>query len=472
MTKRTKQKEKVVLPLILAVALTMRLAQWETAEASFFVLAGYALFGRAQAIQALFLSWLFSSLSQGVTPDASWSIGPFTVMAGAAMSVFLRSSLVKGSVRLYWPVILTLLLGLFVVLHSLLFSPFKDVSILKAVSWMLVMSTLLAAWAGLDLDAQERLEHQLFGGLIAISLLSLPLLATDIGYLRDGYGFQGILNHPQAFGQMEALLVAWLIGRFAERHLPWWQVGILTTCLILVVLSAARTAGGALVLGVALPLILFLLVKPSIVWPRLLRLGMGRMALVAIVAAGMLFAALVGYWTTEQLGEYLTKRSGASGVLEAANLSRGGIFYSMIDNIEQHPLRGIGFGIGSDPWMMAITHHPLYGLPTSAPIEKAVMPVAVMEELGIPGFVLVAAWMWMLLRSAARAGIVRLVVITTALLINFGEFVFFSPGGLGLLLLVLVAWTASYRADTRSAAEYMVYREQTKHHVQGRVLAD
>jgi hypothetical protein len=86
-------------------------------------------FGRAQAIQALFLSWLFSSLSPAVTPDATWSIGPYTVIAGAAMSVFLRSSLVKGTCRLYWPVILTLFLGLFVVLHSVLFSPFKDVSI-------------------------------------------------------------------------------------------------------------------------------------------------------------------------------------------------------------------------------------------------------------------------------------------------------------------------------------------------------
>jgi hypothetical protein len=134
----------------------------------------------------------------------------------------------------------------------------------------------------------------------------------------------------------------------------------------------------------------------------------------------------------------------------------------MLDNIEQQPLSGIGFGIGSDPWMMAIKRHPLYGLPTSAPIEKAVMPIAVMEELGIPGFLLVAAWTWMLLRRAARVGIDRLVVITTALLINFGEFVFFSPGGLGMLLLIMVAWAATYPADTRLATKYVTYRVQTK----------
>lgn len=41
------------------------------------------------------------------------------------------------------------------------------------------------------------------------ALLSLPLLVHPLGYLRNGTGFQVILNHPQVFGPTMALLCAW-----------------------------------------------------------------------------------------------------------------------------------------------------------------------------------------------------------------------------------------------------------------------
>jgi hypothetical protein len=48
------------------------------------------------------------------------------------------------------------------------------------------MSTLLAAWSGLGLMRKSDWST-VIRRTIAI-LLSLPLLAIDIGYLRDGYG--------------------------------------------------------------------------------------------------------------------------------------------------------------------------------------------------------------------------------------------------------------------------------------------
>jgi hypothetical protein len=72
------------------------------------------------------------------------------------------------------------------------------VSILKAVSWLLVTITLFAAWGGLDMDGRFEIENRVFGGLIVIMIASLPLLLVpSIGYAINGTGFQGILNHPQ-----------------------------------------------------------------------------------------------------------------------------------------------------------------------------------------------------------------------------------------------------------------------------------
>jgi len=203
------------------LAFGLRLASPTTADASYLLLGTFALTGRVQAIQALALSWLFTMLSPGIAPTAEYaSIGRYGVIAGAALSLLMRSDLLKtqrGPDRL---TTLTLLLGGFIIVHSIFFSPLPDVSILKALSWTVVMSTLLTAWSRLSLAETEALESWLYGGLVLIALVSLPLLVLPVGYLRNGTGFQGILNHPQAFGPTMALLAAWTVGRMIARRPP------------------------------------------------------------------------------------------------------------------------------------------------------------------------------------------------------------------------------------------------------------
>ena len=57
--------------LLPAIILGLRLASPATADISYLVLAGYALFGRQQAIQALFVLWLITMLSPGLAPESS-----------------------------------------------------------------------------------------------------------------------------------------------------------------------------------------------------------------------------------------------------------------------------------------------------------------------------------------------------------------------------------------------------------------
>jgi hypothetical protein len=455
-TKRDKSNATIWFSLIPAVVIVMRLASPATADFSYVALAGYALLGRGQAIQALFLAWLFTMLSEYVAPVTSFAaIGRYAVTLGAALSVLLRSGVMKGTLRINNLVMVTLLLGVLLVFHSLLFSLVADVSILKAINFTLVFSTLLAAWGGLLASERHRIERFIFGGLIVVLLVSLPLVAAG-GYLVNDTGFHGILNHPQAFGPTIALLGAWLGGRFlSERHMPWWHMAILGACLVSIALSEARTAGAALVLGVAFPLIVIIIFKPHSVGSLLLGLRSKRMIFVGVITIlGIVFAETMLIAGFEY---YMTKsgRSETNGVLEAIKASRGVLVYPMFDNIERNPWTGIGFGVASVPSSMVVVRDPFLGLPISASIEKGVLPIAVMEELGIPGFVLVAAWFWMLIRRAASGGFVPFVVITTVLIINLGESIFFSPGGLGLLLMVLVGWAAtSQQSEMGSAKRY------------------
>ena len=92
---------------ILILAVLARLASPATADFSYLVLAGYALLGRRQVIQALLLSWLFTMINSGLAPDAAYAaIGRYLVLSSAFLSVVLRGGFSNqdrffGS-RLHW----------------------------------------------------------------------------------------------------------------------------------------------------------------------------------------------------------------------------------------------------------------------------------------------------------------------------------------------------------------------------------
>lgn len=432
-----------LIALIPLGTLALRLASGPTASLSYLVIAAYALLGRAQAIQALALSWLFTMLSEGVAPLASGaSIGRYAVTAAAALSLLLRIKPGRGSFTVSPLVLFTFALGAFLIVHSLYVSPIVDVSILKALSWTVVVATLLSAWSGLDDDARARLERQLFGGLIVLILASLPLAFTATGYLRNGTGFQGVLSHPQAFGPMVAFLGGWLAGRLLGSARPRWRDAVLLgLCLVLVIMSEARTAGLALVLGV----VASVLVSSSLsgIPVRKLLPGLASRRLFGLALTAVIGVVLAAPVLSDRISAYLTKRSGSTDLVAAAEASRGGLVDEMLVNIEKYPLTGIGFGVASDPSSMRIDRDPLLGLPTGATIEKGVLPFAVIEELGILGALLVLAWLWMLVRRGARSGVFALSVLTIVLLTNLGEATLFSPGGMGLLPLILLTWAVT-----------------------------
>lgn len=440
--------------IFILLAIALRIASEPTAIVAYLMIATHALTGRRQAIEALALSWLFGMLNPGIAAEvAAASALRYIVLFAAAVSVLTRSSRLRISLHAGRVTTMTLLLGLFFVAHALLFSPVVDVSVLKAVSWTLAMATLIAAWKGLSDEERAALADRIFQGLTLLMLVSVPLLALPVGYLRNGTGFQGALNHPQAFGPTMALLGAWAASRMLGERRPSWSLVLLVgACLILVVLSEARTAGFALVL--AMTIAVFSISRVSGRPIRNILPGL-RSRRVAFVAALAVFGAIVSAAQLEHVVTGFITKSGRSEVgsaLEAYERSRGGKMDEMWENIQQHPLQGIGFGVASDPRDMDVARDPVLGLPTGAPVEKGVLPLAVFEEVGLIGFIWVAIWIFGLLHRSARGGITPFAVALTALLLNLGEATFFSPGGFGLLSLLLIGWAFASGHETTGAA--------------------
>ena len=437
---------------VVVVALALRVSSTATADLAYVLVAAYALSGRAQAIQSLAISWLLTNISPGIAPPASMAgLLRFVILFCAAISVFIHGgwSLRRRHAKVF--VRITIMLGLFIMVHSLVFSPLPDVSILKALSWTTAMATIIVAWLGLSEQVREQISRQIFGGLIVILMVSLPLVMSPLGFLRNGTGFQGIFNHPQVFGSVMTLLGAWAAAQIFGKAKPrWWSVVLTGLCVTMILMSEARTAGLALVLGVGFSLML----SPFFAGTTLARMapGLRSSRVWSIVGVALIAGIVMAPTISQKIHHYITKsgRAEVGSLTEAYQDSRGGGIELMLHNFLEHPVTGIGFGVASIPETMVVRRDPVFGMPLSASVEKGVTPVAVLEELGIPGAFLVALWVVTLLKGSARSGLAPFAVCLSVLFLNFGEATLFSTGGAGLLSLILLGWAfAGGQANSR-----------------------
>ena len=107
--------------ILLLLALTANLVGGAVAALSYFLLAGYALLGRAQLIQSLALLSFFSVLNPGIIlmSQSDSSVLRYIPIIGATVSLLLRShtSAARGRLRVRLLVLGTLCLGAFLFIH-------------------------------------------------------------------------------------------------------------------------------------------------------------------------------------------------------------------------------------------------------------------------------------------------------------------------------------------------------------------
>lgn len=435
--------------LAIAILVGLRLVPGTTASFAFVGLGVYALFSRGCAIRALLLSWLFTMISPGIAPETDFaSTGRYFVLLGAASSAFLHGNVFAGTARINRATASAAMVGGLIVVHSLMFSKVADVSILKAVSWSVTIMTSLSLWMGMSGDEHRKVTKEVYWGMVGMTLVSLPLVASATGYLRNGWGFQGVLNHPQAFGPFVSLLGAWTSTRMlAEKQPTWSSIGIVGLCIVLVLASGARTAAVAMVGAVGLSILIApWLSRKSI---RVLFPGLRSPRTWFVVMASIFAALLLAPIIRENVTRFLQKGTDADSFLDAYNTSRGYLIDRMLENIYAQPLTGIGFGVASDYQQMDVDRSGFLGLPTGAPVEKGVAFFAIFEELGLVAAGMVLFWLWRLIKGSARGGLAALAVCLNVLLLNFGEATLFSPGGMGLLWLVLITWAFSQKTIRR-----------------------
>jgi hypothetical protein len=371
------------------------------------------------------------------------SIGRYLVLLAACWMLLVQGR-TDAAYRLGAVNAATSVLIVFIFYHSLLFSAMVDVSLLKALSWVMALVVLMQCWQGLRPEERQRTEDFLYVLLTTILVLSIPMLAMAQGRAVNNTGFQGILCHPQTFGITVAMLGAWTALKvLAVPKASLAQMAIVPVCCGFIVLSEARTALFAMLAGVLASVLSsrflsgrhLLDIMPALRSPWL-AVGM---------FFGLIMAPIISVALEPVIMGFIAKRSDAGDLIEAYRTSRGLQIETMLHNIENNFFTGIGFGIGSVPQKMEITRDPILGLPISALVEKGVLPLAVFEELGIFGFALVLVWVRAVLVQSAQNGIAPLGLTVVFLLTNMGEATLFSPGGFGLIGLIFIAWAVTPR---------------------------
>jgi len=421
----------------------------------------YALTGRRQAVVSLLILCLLNLATQAFGPPPSLAtIYRHPIVAAAALSTMVLHG--GGILRTRCPYLLlgtSIICGL-IMLHSAFISQMPLLSILKGILFSLAILGLFAGWGGLSDDDRRLCEIQVWGIVGALTVLSAPMLLTPLGYLKGRMGFQGLTTHAQPFGCMMGVYAAfmWMLVTTRQKLRPGLLIlAVIATAYIY--LSQARIGGLTLVAGLLAGVVVAPLIPRLNRLLELPRLRFSRVAVItallgfAVIATGGLLAAKVSKYVMKYgSADYAT----ASEIGDALYRARGGVVERMLESVRQKPLTGIGLGVPTEGGLSTpIVYDPIFNLPIMATVEKGVMPVAVLEELGIPLGIVVYLWFGYLFVLAGRGGAVALATFSATLAINAAEAVFFSPGGAGLFFMVIagMAVTATYYSPRRLAVK-------------------
>lgn len=404
----------------------------------YIIISVYSLFGKKNIIFSFLFLFVFSLLNTGFGFSSfNSAIGRYLVFFTCFLATLYRLiNSKKFKLSKYF--ILTVSFYLFIIIHSILFSNILEISILKSFLWYSFFFTIFITLSMLGNDDFKSISSFVFNFLVVILILSIPLLKTDIGYFVNQNGFQGILNHPQAFGSVMSILATWSLINFLtlERFkLIYFIIFVIST--IFIILSEARTALLAFVMSFFISIIFYFFAKRkrlTEIFPTLQSSHIKYLYFLLIFIAVFSFVEIVNLTS-----DFLQKggRSDGDNFQEIYENSRGRLYIPMLSNIQNNFYSGIGFGISSDYQDLEISRDPTLGIPTSAPIEKGIVILAVFEELGLFGFILFLLWLFSSIISIFKSNVLFFSLATCVFLMNFGESVLFSPGGLGMLHIII-----------------------------------
>lgn len=326
---------------------------------------------------------------------------------------------------------------------SLIASLIPSISLLKLLSFFLGAYILVE---GFHFSKSSRWHwFRLFNTFFIFWVFaSLVFFVTGFGYELNGRGFQGVLAHPQVFGPVMGVVASWFIGiGLSQKQISGAVILTIALAVAYIFMSLARTGLIALVLGGGFAYLLsFARRQNRRFGSRTIKLGF--LAIIAMLLVLLSNPRLV----TDTIVPYIQKREAqTTDINELFLQSRGRLTLNSLQNFEDNFFFGIGFGVPSEAVSGALPSNVKYlaGIPISASVEKGFLPTAVLEEIGFVGGVATVIMLLLLVRAVRRDHTFPMLwLLLAAIFINIGEAIFFSVGGTGFFMWLIVGLAYNY----------------------------
>jgi hypothetical protein len=336
----------------------------------------------------------------------------------------------------YWAVITAVLLA-----NSVFVSSLPSISVFKSVGFSLgLLCVIRLAMLTWNRNAEMLFFFAQLG--IAVFITSVPLLGSAAGYSKNGSGFNGILNHPQTLGVFVVMTGAATFATACKaprlsRVLIAFGLGLWS----LIFFTGARTALVAIALGGTV--YLFETAVRGIKYSQLRHLPA---PVIAIALTGLMLVVTASPRIREGFAGFLEK-GGEQSIVSVDNpevaldeSSRGGQIFDALKLAAEHPLLGYGFGVDPDSEAsMDANGSQLAGIPLSAPVEQGFLPLATIAQIGIVGSLFVFAFLLSVFNLARVDSGETSALFAAVLGVNLGEMIFYSVGGLGILMWALLS---------------------------------
>ena len=290
------------------------------------------------------------------------------------------------------------------------------------------------------------------GSVCLIPFPGIATLSADF-YIRQGLPipegslFTGITLQSQALGPIVAVVSVMLLADLLFSVKKWDKLYLLLLLLspLLIYKTGSRTAMGTYVAGLFFVTLVFMHAH-----------GVGAKwkgkALSALFLIGMLggIAFMATPSMRESAVQFIFKTRGAeiakeSQTYERLLSSRQGLIDHAMENFHESPWIGNGFQVSEMQKDLRVTSWKQL---LSAPIEKGVWVVAVLEEGGIFGMVLFCLFLLIAFGCLlSRQAFIGAAALFVTLISNLGEFTFFSMSYMGGLF-----WSMVFLGITMDAA--------------------
>jgi len=247
--------------------------------------------------------------------------------------------------------------------------------------------------------------------------------------------FNGLTWHSQTLGPTVAMLNAFVLSDYIcsfKRKNQLYRV-LLISVPILVYMSSSRTAFFAYLISVLTSVFFFMGERRATAAQR-------SQVLMSLVFVGLV-VLLVLFFRPGGVGKlegFLRKTSDLADIdrqeslTESMTKSRMGLVERGMANFREQPMIGNGFQVSKEMQGYDMSE---MGLLLSAPIEKGVLPVMVLEEGGVVGGALLVAFLVAFYVKYRRLQFTCFLSTFTVFLgLNSGEAAFFSTSGGGGIL--------------------------------------